>query len=319
MIFALRQAESLRKQGIEVHQFHLRSRTSPWALVREWLRFRQENRTFGAHVVHAHFGTVAGLFSALAAGRTPLVITYRGSDLNPVPGNGWLSRAGLGRLFSQLAALRARRMVCVSRQLKERLWWRGERATVLPSGVDPDVFYPEPRRIARSRLNWSPDVPVILFNAGHNPGVKRLDLACAAVRVAQTRLPDLRMEILDGTLPSDLMPTYMNAADCLLLTSDSEGSPTVVQEALACNLPVVSVNVGDAADRLQGVSGTRVAARHPEALGQAMVDLLRQGSRGGGRERIQEFSLPHIARNLITIYESLATVPRGRREEGPAA
>ena len=50
------------------------------------------------------------------------------------------------------------------------------------------------------------------------------------------------------------VPDLMNAADCLLVTSDAEGSPTMVQEALATNLPVVSVDVGDIAERLEGVA-----------------------------------------------------------------
>src|SRR6266852_2213766 len=142
MIFARRQAESLRAAGIEVSLFCLRSRTSPWELVREFLRFRQELRRVRPDAVHAQFGTVTALFSALAGGKRPLLITYRGSDLNPSPASPGL-RAALGRLLSQLAALRAARIVCVSRRLRDRLWWRRSRAIVLPSGVDPEVFYPE--------------------------------------------------------------------------------------------------------------------------------------------------------------------------------
>jgi len=41
------------------------------------------------------------------------------------------------------------------------------------------------------------------------------------------------------------MPWYYSAADAMILCSDSEGSPTSVKEALACNLPVVSTDVGD--------------------------------------------------------------------------
>ncbi|MBQ0154891.1 MAG: glycosyltransferase [Bacteroidales bacterium] len=48
---------------------------------------------------------------------------------------------------------------------------------------------------------------------------------------------------------------YMNAADCLLLTSMSEGSPNVIKEAMACNCPIVTTDVGDVQERLDGLSG----------------------------------------------------------------
>ena len=66
--------------------------------------------------------------------------------------------------------------------------------------------------------------------------------------------PSVRLEVLDGNVAPARVPALMNAADCLLVTSDAEGSPTVVQEALATNLPVVSVDVGDIAERLEGVA-----------------------------------------------------------------
>ncbi len=64
----------------------------------------------------------------------------------------------------------------------------------------------------------------------------------------------------------------MCAADCLLLTSRSEGSPQVVKEAMACGCPIVSVDVGDVRERVEGIEGCYVAkSRTPQEL----ADLLR--------------------------------------------
>jgi len=81
----------------------------------------------------------------------------------------------------------------------------------------------------------------------------------------------------------------MNAADCLLVTSDAEGSPTVVQEALASNLPVVSVDVGDIPERLEGVTCSRIVARDPSALAQAVAELLDAPRRSDGRRKAGDF------------------------------
>jgi len=57
---------------------------------------------------------------------------------------------------------------------------------------------------------------------------------------------------------------WLNASNVLLLTSLHEGSPTVVKEALACGLPVVSVDVGDVAERIEGIEGCHLAVATPE-------------------------------------------------------
>ena len=197
------------------------------------------------------------------------MITFRGTDLNPCPNGG--ARGAVGRVFSQLAALGASRIVCVSRQLRSRLWWRQGSATVIPSGVDATQFRPFDRTEARRLLGWPPEERVVLFNAGHDARNKRLDLAEAACNLACLTLSDLRLEVLRGGTDPGLMPVLMNASDCLLVTSDSEGSPTVVQEALACGLPIVSVPVGDIEERLRDVNHSRVVPRDGASLARAIV------------------------------------------------
>lgn len=304
MIFARRQAGALRAEGVEVCEFFLRSRTSPVAIAQEMRRFRRELRGFAPNVVHAHYGSVTAVFAALGAGRIPLVITYRGSDLNPGAGSSSVRKA-MAHLFSQLAALRAARIVCVSRPLRARLWWRRKRATILPSGVDAQAFEPGTREGARRRLRWDENTPAVLFNCGIDPVIKRRDLAEAAIGVARRAAPDLRWEVLDGSTAPELVPVLMNAADCLLVTSDFEGSPTVVQEALASNLPVVSVEAGDIAERLRGVRDSRIVARDAEKLGAALVEMVTPPRRSDGRRKIDEFCAGRIARRLREIYQDL--------------
>jgi teichuronic acid biosynthesis glycosyltransferase TuaC len=310
MIFARRQAEALRARNIQVYEFFLESRTSLRALARELRRFRAEVRAASPELVHAHFGTVTALFAALGGRGLPLVITYRGSDLNPSPGGSTTraskGRALLARLFSQVAALRARRIVCVSSQLRERLWWRRSRATVLPTGVDTGEFQARPRDMARRKLEWPESVPVVLFHAGKEERIKRLDLALASMSVARRMLPDVRLEVLDGSVPPERMPAFMNAADCLLVTSDFEGSPTVVQEALASNLPIVSVDVGDVRQRIDRVSNTRLVDRDPGAIGRALVEMVRIPLRTDGWRKVSEFRMDAIAARVHQLYlESL--------------
>jgi len=293
MIFVRRQAEGLVREGVDVRCFYLASRSSPRMLAQDFWRFRSELARFHPAVVHAHYGTVTALFAALASGRTPLIVTYLGSDLN---------LSGVGRWLSQFAALKASRIVCASQGLRERLWWKQGRATVLPTGVDRELFRPERRDSARQRLNWPESERVVLFNAGYDPHIKRLDLAEQAVAIARKTLPDLRLEIMNGNVDPARVPDLMNASDCLLVASDHEGSPTVVQEALACGLPVVSVDVGDVAERLTGVTHTRIVPRDAASIACALVEITAVPLRTDGSARAEEFSCQTIARRLCDLY-----------------
>lgn len=305
MVFARRQAETLNQRGgAEVVCFYLRSRTSVTVLFREARRLREVVRTFGPDVLHAHFGTVTALFTVLLSGNVPVVITYRGSDLNLVPTARGI-RAWTGRLLSQLAALGAARIFCVSDGLRRNLWWKQALASVLPSGVDTSAFQPVPRDTARQQLGWPPEDLVILFNAGHDAANKRLDLAEAAFQLVRNQISNARLKVLRGMTDPELIPLLMNAADCLMLTSDAEGSPTVVQEALATNLPVVSVDVGDVQERLRGIRHSMITESTPEAISEAVIQVLAAGERSNGRTRSDEICSRRIADELTQVYREL--------------
>jgi len=233
MVHVTRQVASLEAAGVACQTFSVASRTSPRIVLREWRRLRREIRAFQPHIVHAHYGTLTAFLAVLSAA-VPMIITYRGSDLNPNRSRGWL-RETVGTLLSQVAALRAVRIICVSNQLKGKLWWRRDRVSVIPNGVDTTLFYPRDLREARRELGWGESERVVLFNAG-DPICKRLDLALAAVQFAESLCGRIRFVVLDGNVHPDLIPSMMNAADCLLLTSDWEGSPNVVKDRKSTRL-----------------------------------------------------------------------------------
>lgn len=303
MIFARRQIDALERAGVTIRRFWLTSRSSPPALVASYLRLRREIAAFDPDIVHAHFGTMTSFLCALGSNR-PMVITFRGSDLHRGAGVSPLRRSA-GRLMSQISALRAQAVICVSTPLSHLLWRRPTIGAVIPSGVDFEQFLLLPRAEARRRLGWSPDQPVVLFNAGRNPAVKRLDLAEAAAGCAARLVPDLRLHVISGDTAPDEMVYYYNAADCLLVTSDNEGSPNVVKEALACNLPVVSVDVGDVVERLRGVEPSVVTERDPVALGGAVAELVTRRERSNGRVIAEPLSSELLAERVVDLYRQV--------------
>jgi glycosyltransferase involved in cell wall biosynthesis len=103
------------------------------------------------------------------------------------------------------------------------------------------------------------------------------------------------------------MPLLMNAADCLLLTSTTEGSPNVVKEALACDLPVVSTEVGDVPALLAGVSPSTIAEANPEALASGVIECTTERRRSNGRERTAWLDESVIAQRILEVYRRTAT------------
>jgi glycosyltransferase involved in cell wall biosynthesis len=314
MPFVRREADALRSLGHEVwlHSFDNRDYTR---FLAEWRELRALVRRLRPDVVHAQFGKFTALMAAFSG--APLVITFRGTDINRNARYGLL-RSSLGILASQIAACFARGIVCVSREIRDKVWAAARRPSiVLPTGVDLREFRPMDRAAARARLGFAAGEKVVLFNAGRNPDVKDPDLAAAAVAGAGLKIENLRFVVLDGSAPPGDVPLYMNAADVLLLTSRSEGSPTVVQEAMACNLPVVSVDVGDVRERLEGVQASRVVgSRDPALLAAALVEILESPRRSDGRVHARALGSEAIAARLADFYRAVGAFPtfteRGR-------
>ena len=97
----------------------------------------------------------------------------------------------------------------------------------------------------------------------------------------------------------------MNAVDLLLVTSHSETGPLVVKEAMACNCPIVSTDVGDVKSIIGGTEGCYITTYDPEDVAYKIKRALDFGKRTNGREKIKHFDLNIIARKIIRVYEKV--------------
>jgi glycosyltransferase involved in cell wall biosynthesis len=144
----------------------------------------------------------------------------------------------------------------------------------------------------------------VLFVGSPKEARKRYPLAQQAVAVLNERLPATL--IVAWGMTHDKIPLYMSAADALVVTSMQEGSPNVVKEALACNLPVVSLPVGDVPERLAGVAGTEVVTDdRPETIAAALERVLRRGGRIEGRAAVRQLDENVLTQKVIDIYRSV--------------
>ena len=132
----------------------------------------------------------------------------------------------------------------------------------------------------------------------------------------QARHADIELVVLSSK-PYSVVPAYMNACDVLALTSDAEGSPMVVKEAMACNLAVVATAAGDAADVIGRTAGCYVTSQDPAEIAAKIELALSPVARTLGREMVQEMELDAISRRIIEVYEELVQARRGGRLEMP--
>jgi teichuronic acid biosynthesis glycosyltransferase TuaC len=299
-IFIDRQIDSLKQAGLTIDTFDIGTSHSPIHIFRMWLKLRRHVRHVAPDLVHGQYGTVVGLLTSLA-GR-PAVISFCGGDLQGGH-TAHVLRVYTGILLSNLAALRAQKLICKSERLREALWWRRNEAVVIPNGVDLDLFSPGSREVARQELGWNQESQVVLFIAGRDPGVKGLDLAEESLSVVQKRLPKAELCVISNAQP-DAMPVYYRAADVLLSASKAEGSPNAIKEALACNLPVVSTPVGDVPERLAGIYPSAIVPPDPNQIADALTKILVTKQRCNGREHVIHLGLEHVARRVVEVYQS---------------
>jgi glycosyltransferase involved in cell wall biosynthesis len=306
-VFIARQAEFLRREGVEVDVFPFRGARNLRNYFAAWKEVRRRTRDGGYHLIHAQFGQsgVTALPKIL-----PLVVTYRGDDLEGIIGesgryipSGWLLRS-----ISRAVARQADAVIIVSEHMKRYLP-RKVKAHVMPSGLDLERFSPEPRDVVRRRLGLPLDLHLVLFVGNPRLARKRHGLAQAAVDLVNRTLPT---RLLVGwEMTHQQIADLMNACDALVLTSMQEGSPNSVKEALACNLPVVSVPVGDVAIRLQGVAGCELCPDdRVETIASSLERVLRRGGRIEGRSAVTQLDERLLTQQLLGIYRSVLAVPR---------
>jgi glycosyltransferase involved in cell wall biosynthesis len=308
------QVESLHALGLELDVLHVRRHAAGAGIYRGLGgRVRDQARDTGADVVHVMYGGVMAESVTRAVDEIPVVVSFCGTDLLGGRAGSLVTRVRerVGVLASRRAARRADAVIVKSSALRAALpaGLADDRVWLIPNGVDTDRFAPAPREAARSALDWPPDERIVLFPAAPNRPEKRFELARDAVAELERTTPGVRLHMLEGVAHRDV-PTWLNAVDAVVLTSLHEGSPNVVKEALACCTPVVSVDVGDVRERIDGVPGCAVAAADPVSLASALGAALRAERDCAGRARIEELSHPRVAAQIAGIYAGIVSSAR---------
>lgn len=238
-------------------------------------------------LIHAHYGLCG--FISVFQNKVPVITTFHGSDINYK----WL------RIISLIVLIKSKHCIFVSEKLKV-LMPKTKNSSVIPCGVNIDVFKPMDKEYAKAKLDNIKLNKFVLFSSSFDNKIKNYKLASQVVSSFQElTLVELKNK---GREEVNL---YLNSCEFLILTSFNEGSPQIIKEAMACNCPIVSVDVGDIKERLYNVNNCYITSFNTRELVSNIKILLKSSSRSNGRSELlkQNLDLNSISLRIIYIYK----------------
>jgi teichuronic acid biosynthesis glycosyltransferase TuaC len=283
------QGESLKKQGVKVEYFAIKGRGFKGYLS-SIKRLKTYLRRNNYDIVHAHY-SLSAIVGSLS-GAQNLVVSLMGSDIKS---KYWLKFIiwFFHQFFWGITIVKSNEMK-KSLGLKEII--------VIPNGVDLEVFKPLDKSDCMKKLNWDRKYTHILFAANPNRYEKNFTLANDAINYLNNKT--IKLHYLEA-IPNIEMPIYFNAADLVLLTSLWEGSPNVIKEAMACNIPIVSTNVGDVKENIDKIEGCYITSFKPEEVALQIHKATTFKKKTTGREHIEHLDSIVIAKKIIRIYREV--------------
>lgn len=248
-------------------------------------QLKRHIKEFNPDLIHAHYA-YSGLLANLQ--RTVRVITtYHGTDINNLR----------IRVFSRITYRLSIYSIIVSVKMVRKLLPQ-KNFSVIPCGVDMDVFHPMDKTVSRRKLGLNPEKRYVLFSSSFQNHIKNYPLAESAVNMLNDNIELLEFS---GYSRSESAILF-NAVDVALMTSFSEGSPQFIKEAMSCNCPVVSTNVGDVSDVITGVESCYLTSFETEDVAEKIKMALDYNKKTNGRESINHLSNVLIAKQIVEIY-----------------
>lgn len=268
-----------------------------------------------ADVIHIHFGGVYALivWFLLIGIKKPKLITFHGTDIHAksirtakswkeklrIKLNQWSSFISI-IVFDKVGFVAADMMEYVPNLLMGQL---KKKSFVQKLGVDYNTFIVEDKIKAQEKLRMDSNYFYALFSDISDTSIKRRDIASEIIKCLGN---SYRLNIMCGVNPNDV-PSYINASDFLLLTSDEEGSPNIIRECLALNKPVFSVDVGDAATQIDGLNNSCIISRDPKCAAEIIKQFLSKPYTDNTRDsRQMNLDLNVITKDMIGVYLNMS-------------
>lgn len=285
--FINEQVQEIRKMGVENDIFLIVGK-GLIGYLKNLKKLRNILKLGKYDLVHAHF-VYSGLLSILQFS-TPVIVTFHGGDNVPKL-----------NIISTIVSLICKWRIFVSKKLYSKLYIKPQKNfSIIPCGIDLKLFFPMDKKSARNVLGLEINDKYILFASSFDEPVKNYPLAQKTIcNFKNVNLIELKNKTRQE------VNLLLNACDLLLLTSISEGSPQVIKEAMACNCPIVSTDVGDVGEIIKDTDGCYLASFDPADVAEKIKSVLARNQRTNGREKIGHLETDKIALKVLNIYRRI--------------
>lgn len=211
----------------------------------------------------------------------------------------------------------------------KRFPWLKNKICVISPGVDVRKFRPLEKNKLRKKYGFTQKDKIIIFvgrlekekNLGFliktfgtvKNEVQNAKLLLVGEGTERNRLNSMVNEsglkdvVFLGVLSHDRIPEVLNCSDVFAFCSLYEGSPTIIKEALLCGLPIVSVDVGDVKEVIEGIHGCYTAERNKKDFANKLILALKNNKRVETGDKINRFGYDETGRITMNIYKSLVT------------
>ena len=248
-------------------------------------------------LVHIHYGLSGMYLYWPFVKKVKTLVTFHGSDIQPKGGNGKISM-----IVSRHAAKKADAAIILNDDMDAMVKLYCPNTHMIPCAVDVNTFQPMAKTEKHEKVQ-------VVFPSNHERTVKNYPLFCKVLQILRNKYGiDCEERELKNMTRNDIAQLYSNT-NLLLMTSNSEGSPQAVKEAMACNLPCVSTPVGDVQVLLNGVKKCYVSKTHDaEELASLVIKSLKEKGAGiDGREQIMKLRIDEdsVANKVYDLYMDL--------------
>ncbi len=288
-LFIKNQLENLINSGIEVDYLNISIKNAVPDYIKGYFVLRKKLKYGKYDLIHAHYGFLG--FLAAFQKQVPFVLTLHGTDVNII----WQ------RFFSKFAAIFAKSIIVTNKSHKKIM---GKKSMIIPTGIDQNTFYPIEKNVAREKMGLKKDGKYIIFPSWRTRKVKNYPLFSDVIKRLKEKDNTFEEILLEGLSGSEVN-LYFNAANLLLLTSFSEGSPLVIREALACNLPIVSLDVGDVAERIKNYSNCYIVSNGVDEITSNIFKIVSENGKAVNKGNEGLVTLEENAKELISLYNKV--------------
>ncbi|MBG6236757.1 glycosyltransferase involved in cell wall biosynthesis [Pedobacter sp. CAN_A7] len=293
------QIEAIATQGdIETEVYFINGRAKKWNYFNSIANIRNKIKNGNYDLIHIHYG-LSALFLLFYQPKIPVVVTLHSGELYKK--KGILNH--LAQKSITMAALKnTNRIIVLNDDMVNLLYKHKQKLVKLPCGIDLNTFI--------ERNTSQPEQELIVGFPGNKARNEKNFKLFKEIIDELRKTFNIRIVEFHNFTRNEVLH-HLQTLDVLVMTSLVEGSPQIIKEAMACNRPIVSTNVGDLADLLHNVKNCHVINSFESAALlkpiREIFSLSAEHRKTNGREKLIQMKLgaDQVAKSVIHVYNEV--------------